>query len=219
MAKKQSTKNVFSILLNVVQLVLIVLLVIVAVASFGSRVPLLAQNGLSFFAVTSGSMEPTIPVGSVIRVGKYKLEDLKKGDIVTYQFVQEDGSKPVVVTHRVDEVTKTEEQKEVQEGVEPETYVTYAIRTKGDANNDRDSYVLGPNNIIGVYKGHLPYLGFVSTFVQTSLGFISLVIIPALILIVWETVTLVLHFKNKSDSAKEKEIAELKAQLKEKTHE
>jgi len=196
-----------------VQLFLIIALVAVATTTFGAKIPWLSQFGITFFGVTSGSMEPTIPTGSLVRVGKYNLENLKEGDIITYQFQSEGQDKPSIVTHRIAKVTKTETKDEGNSEVAGKTFVSYEFKTKGDANNSEDSYSVGATNIIGLYKGHVPQLGYLTMFAQTRNGFLLLVILPAAILIVWEVISLVLHFKQEYALQSEKEIEKLKAEL------
>jgi hypothetical protein len=70
-------------------------------------------------------------------------------------------------------------------------------------------------DILGLYKWHLPYVGYVSTYAQTQIGFFLIVVAPAVILIMWELVSLILHFKQEYALKSENEIAQLKAELEE----
>lgn len=215
----ESTTSLFrwgrlSLVLSVTQTLFILALVGLAVITFGARIPWLASAGLQFFAVTSGSMEPAIPAGSIISVGKYKLDDLSAGDVVTYT-ISPDGGQPAVVTHRIIDVDKQEsvQAREVDGEMIERTTISYELTTQGDANSEPDPYTIGPNNIIGLYQWHLPYLGYVSSYAQTSRGFLTLVILPAAALIAWEIVTLVWYFRNKYKASAEAEIAQLKKKL------
>jgi signal peptidase len=213
--------KLLNLTLSLVQTVIIIIFVAITIASFGTRIPLLARFGLNFFAVTSGSMEPTIPTGSLVWVGKYKLENLKKGDVITFRVNDEQLKQSAVVTHRIDEVKKSEKQEEVtgKDGKkESKSVVTYAFKTKGDANAVQDSFDLEPSQIIGLYKSHIPKIGYLSLFAQTPQGFILMIVVPAAILIIWEVVSLILHFKKKYESKSKAEIAKLKEQLAQKEH-
>ncbi len=221
-AKKSSKKSkklkkfgVFNIVSDIFQIVLILLLVAVAIVGFGARIPFLADKGLQFFAVTSGSMTPTLPVGSLINVGPYKLEELKAGDIITYQVPADNSDNPAIVTHRIANIDKQEETRLVGEGEDQveKNVITYSITTKGDANNAPDNYTVKPGNIIGLYQRHVPYLGYVTSFSQTPTGFILLVITPGVILIVWEVISLITHFKEQSLKKSQAEIDQLKQEL------
>lgn len=79
--------------------------------------------GFGSYVVLSGSMEPTIPAGSLVFIadtGHYE-----PGDVITYT---NDGT---VVTHRV--VSETAD----------------GLRTKGDANGDTDPYTVARTNVRG----------------------------------------------------------------------
>jgi signal peptidase len=91
--------------------------------------------------------------------------------------------------------------------------LTYTFKTKGDANSTEDTYTINPTEIIGMYKGHVAKLGYVSTFAQTPQGFILLVIVPAVILILWEIASLIAYFKSHYENKSKAEIARLKAEL------
>jgi signal peptidase len=204
-----------SAFVSVVQVVLILGFVALAIVSFGTRIPLFAKLGLNFFSVTSGSMEPTIPTGSLLYVTKIATENLKKGDIITYGKPDPKTGKPVVITHRIHEFEKQSKEIIIGEGEGSTTKqsLEYIITTKGDANTDPDNYTVLPTEIIGVYKWHMPSIGYITSFAQTQNGFLLMVVLPAAILIVWEVVSLVLHFKQEYKLKSEKEVERLKAEL------
>ena len=208
-SKKTARQKRIGVFFTVLQMLFIVAFVGLAVATFGTRIPMLAQWGINFFAVTSGSMEPAIPTGALIYTSKYNLDDLKKGDVITYR--KTGNNQTAVVTHRIDSVDKKETT------VSDKKTLTYNFHTKGDANSEPDNYTVTPGEIIGKYAWHLPYLGFVTAFAQTQQGFLLLVILPAAVLVIWEVISLVLHFKQEYSLQSEKEIAKLKAEL-EKAH-
>ncbi len=208
----------FNLISDVGQVLLILILLAVSIAGFGARIPVLAKQGLQFYAVTSGSMEPTIPTGALIKVGPYELDKLAQGDIITYTAPADNSDQPNLVTHRIEAVDKQEEIKLIgeEEDQSEKKVVTYQFTTKGDANNTVDQAQVNPGDILGKYQWHVPFIGYVSAFSQTSTGFITLVIIPAIILIVWEVTSLVMHFRQKSLADSQAEIDQLKKQLKEK---
>lgn len=206
-----SKSKLLGLLLSVVQTVLIIGLVAIALVSFASRIPFLAQKGLTFYSVVSGSMEPTLPVGSLLYAGRYKVEDLKKDDIITFT-VEGADQQTAVVTHRIVEAKKTEKTEKDPEGND-KLITQYSFQTKGDANNEADPVPVQSGAILGLYKWHLPYLGRVSMFAQTPVGFGLVVLLPAAILIVWEITSLVLHFKQEYQRKSEAEISKLKEEL------
>jgi signal peptidase len=93
------------------------------------------------FSVESGSMEPTLTVGSVIICKKtQQTKSLQAGQIVTFH--TQSGA---VVTHRIMEVTKDDNG-------------DIAYRTKGDNPiNSPDAELLAPERVIGVFAAKIPF--------------------------------------------------------------
>lgn len=136
-------------IMNCVTTVLVVLVVLLAIALVGIRV-----IGLQPYVVLSGSMEPTYHVGSLIYVKSVDYRELKAGDPITYMISQD-----TVVTHRIIEVLVDEE--------EPDTIRYF---TQGDANDVPDGMSVHYKNIIGKPVFSIPYLGYVSNYIQNPPG-------------------------------------------------
>lgn len=102
--------------------------------------------------ILSGSMEPTIPVGSQVIVEplltEAEVSDLQLGDVITFMPNPDD---PTLVTHRV--VGRTL----VGDG-------TVELTTQGDANDVADEGVLTSTQIRGLVRYHVPYVGYAATF-------------------------------------------------------
>jgi len=113
--------------------------------------------------VYTGSMEPTIPVGSVVGIKKVNLESLSVGDVICFKL-----SQPTSITHRIINITDD------------------GFVTKGDANENPDQWIVKKENVIGKIMFTIPYLGYLSRFVRTSVGFILFIITPATILLICE---------------------------------
>ena len=91
-------------------------------------------------AVATGSMLPKINVGDVVIVDQHKdYKTLEVGDIIAYKY----GN--VVVVHRLCDIV-----------IIGEDYYFY---TKGDANEDKDNYIIYPDTILGDVKIAIPYIG------------------------------------------------------------
>ena len=198
-SKSKQGFSLFSIISEAAQLLIIIALIVVAALSFGSRVSALSRLGVRFFAVTSGSMEPTIPTGSMLLVDTKPTSEIAEGDIITYQKTNPNSSEPSIVTHRIDSIEHTERQREYSdpeiEDKDAGTVQVYEFKTKGDANQDPDNYTVLPGEILGVYQWHVPKVGYLINHIQSPKGFISFVIIPAMILIIWESVSLILNIR------------------------
>jgi signal peptidase len=120
--------------------------------------------GGSFSSVVmGGSMEPTIHVGSIVIVRRVKPEDVRVGDIIAFRT----GESRTI--HRVIE-------KVVEGGF-------FYFRTKGDANEDPDPWIVKPEDVLGELQLTIPYYGYLIWFAQTPIGIILFIIVPAIILI------------------------------------
>ena len=137
-------------------------LAVIQVKGF-DRLPLL--KGYKPLIVLSGSMEPTLKVGSVVLVHKVNPDDIRVGDIITFS-PSVDLNKPqpaeqTLTTHRVVRINDGN-------GVR-------AFETKGDANNDFDAGQVSESSVVGKAGLCIPYLGYISNYLHGK---------PALILLV-----------------------------------
>lgn len=129
--------------------ILVAVVVLLAVALVGVRLV-----GLHPFVVLSGSMMPEYQVGSLIYVKSVDYKTLQVGDDITYM-IDED----TVVTHRIIEVLIDEE--------DPDTIRYF---TQGIANDVPDATSVHYKNIIGKPVFTIPYLGYVSNYIQNPPG-------------------------------------------------
>lgn len=145
--------------------VLVGIAVLLAVALVGVRLV-----GLKPFVVLSGSMTPTYEVGSLIYVRSVDYKQLQVGDDITYMV-----SDDTVVTHRIIEVLVDEE--------DPETIRYF---TQGVANDVPDGTSVHYKNIIGKPVFSIPYLGYVSNYIQNPPGmYVAIAVGAILILLVF----------------------------------
>jgi signal peptidase len=96
----------------------------------------------SALTVLTGSMTPTIPVGSVVVVRPVDPGTLHVGDVITYQ---KEPGKPEYITHRITAI---------HTGTTPVT-----LTTKGDANRGEDITPVPVTAVRGKVLFHVPYLG------------------------------------------------------------
>lgn len=132
----------------------LMLFVVIAAA-----LPLTIPNfmGYEVYNVVSGSMEPTIPVGSIIYVKKVDPADIYSGDIIAFH------SGDSVIMHRVT-------QNKVVEGT---------FTTKGDANNGEDMNDVPYKDLIGLVVRHIPILGQLLILFGSTFGRICMVCFAA----------------------------------------
>lgn len=122
--------------------------------------------GIQMFAVTSGSMEPIIPVGSVVYTKPIAFADIRAGDIITFHLEK----RSIKVTHRV--VEKNE--------------ILKSLSTKGDANKEPDAHPVSYQNVDGIVRCAIPHLGRLAIFLNTIFGKITVISILILLLILEE---------------------------------
>ena len=135
---------------NLVSWVLVAAVVVLAVLLAGVRLV-----GLTPYAVLSGSMEPTYPVGSMIYVKAADPADVKVGDPITFYL-----SEGLIATHRVVSIDEA------------------GFHTKGDANNAEDGTPVARENLIGRPQFHSPGLYIAGC---AALGILALMFVPELL--------------------------------------
>lgn len=118
------------------------------------------------FVVLSSSMEPAIDAGDVIVVRSVPADAVETGDVVTF----DDGGQRT--THRVVAVEES--------GGEP------AFHTKGDANEDADLGLVTADELVGEVRFTVPLAGYVVLFANTKLGALTLLVVPAVLLVASE---------------------------------
>ncbi len=123
------------------------------------------------YVVYSGSMSPSLPAGSLIAVKPEK--NYSVGDVVSFK-----RSGGQIVTHRVTKVLRDE------------TSGGAVYETKGDANNASDRELISKEQIIGEGFFALPYLGYSISFLKTKTGFIVFAIIPSVLIILSEILSI-----------------------------
>ena len=161
---------------SITSTVLVSIIVLAAIFLMGSRLV-----GYRIFNIVSGSMEPEYNVGDLIYVKEVDPSSVKVGDVITF-VLNEDL---VVATHRVVRIDAEKQH----------------FYTKGDANETEDGSPVHFNNLIGIPQFSVPWLGYVSDFIQHSPGMY--------ITIAAVTILIVLAFV--PDFVKKKPVAEVDA--------
>ena len=121
--------------------------------------------GYETYDVVSESMEPELPVGSLILVRSVDPLEVKEGDIIAFH------SNDAVVSHRV-------VKNNTMEG---------KFKTKGDANEDVDLTDPLYTQLIGRVEHHYPYFGALGSYFSTVSGkllLVELIVCAVMLLIV-----------------------------------
>lgn len=113
-------------------------------------------SGSTPLTVLTQSMEPTLPPGTLLVVKPTPLEDIRIGDVVTYQIV---SGQPAVISHRVVAVESS------SDGAR-----TFVL--KGDNNAEPDSSPVTAAQVRGVVWYSIPEVGYVNQLVNGSRGWL-----------------------------------------------
>ncbi len=127
--------------------------------------------------VRSGSMEPTIGVGSVVVVRQSNTSTYQEGDVISFRY-----DKDTIITHRIFEVIKS-----------PNGNISY--KTKGDANEEEDNWVVASEDILGRNYFTIPEFGKLLAFARSKYGFPLLIIFPSSLVILLEIVSIIKEVK------------------------
>jgi signal peptidase len=143
------------------------------------------------YVVLSGSMEPVASPGDAIIVEEVNPSRIEAGDIVAFRT----KGKDVPTTHRVVSV------------IESPDGSTLEFITQGDANEDTDAQPVQASQVEGrilSVNGHLmviPYIGHVILFIETPMGFGTLVVLPIALLVLSELWSVVRSTRADEDEA------------------
>ena len=178
-------KKIANIIINVILVIAIIIAAIATYVSFvstsGNGVP--SIFGRSILSIQTESMYPTLEPGDLIIDKAVKdTKALKVGDIITYWTVI-DGER-VLNTHRIFQI------------YDGGDYLIFA--TKGDNNANEDPLTVHESEVIGIYTTkegdedvggtRIKGAGKIFDFLQTSTGFLVVVVIPVAIFFLFHLV-------------------------------
>ena len=149
--------------------------------------------GYTLFRITTGRMEPTYPVDTLILVKKTDPSRIQTGDVISF-YSSDPALDGAVNTHRVT-------------GVRTDgTHWSY--KTKGDANNVEDAYGTSETALIGKVTGSSLLLGKLARLIVNPLLFIPVILIPLAAMLVGNTIKTVKLAKQIAEDEEKKAIEE-----------
>jgi signal peptidase len=116
--------------------------------------------------VYSGSIVPTIRVGSVAFDRPVAGRSVRVGEVITFQ---DPYTKGRLVTHRVNRIIHTDH--------------GLAYRTKGDANATRDPWTIALPDRVGRVSFSVPYIGYALWYAHTREVRTGLVVLVAILVL------------------------------------
>jgi len=134
-----------------------------ALALLGSLLLVAATNLLGYqnFVIYSGSMEPTVKVGSLLLTRPAHVEDLRVGDVITYR----SPGNHTTLTHRIVGIRQQDGER--------------VFTTKGDASLEADPREVILRGQVSKMAFDIPYLGYVVDFAKSIQGVVLLLLVPA----------------------------------------
>lgn len=160
---------------------------------------LVRQEGWLVQSVATGSMEPTIPTGSAILSRPVEAGEVQPGDVIVFESptgatvgtgegTTFTGKESMLVTHRVVSI-------ETRDGVR-------GFRTKGDANDDADPWLVTPDMVRAEYVAHVPVLGGLVTDPSTRRWLFVAIALAGVVVIVAETRTIARELRSDREASR-----------------
>ena len=169
--------------------VLLVIFVILVQRIFNNQVSI---GSYRMFTVVTGSMDPVYKVGDVVISKEVDPSTIKKGDDVVY-LGEKNDFKDKIVTHRVIKIEKKDNE--------------YYFTTKGIANDYSDP-VISSDQIYGKVVYRPIVLSFLSSILNTRLGFYLLIFVPVAFLIFLEILDYIKRKEGELDEGEKEEVKE-----------
>jgi signal peptidase I len=123
---------------------------------------LLWHDGYRVYAVRTGSMSPSYPVGSIVVDTPPSADGAAVGSVITFR------ASGGLVTHRVFETSED------------------GLTTKGDANNTPDAWTIPPESVVGQVIASVPKLGYLLVFFKQPSGVLSVVAGLGTMILLWQ---------------------------------
>lgn len=165
----ESGSNTGYRILSVARTIFIYLLaagiIIAALLFAANNSPNKSLFGYRYYTVLTPSMEPSYSVGDMVFVKIESSDNINVGDVITFNPSQDSGA---YLTHRV-----------VEKLTDYQGTGVTCFKTKGDANDSEDSFLIDEERVIGVVKLGIPKIGYVVRFVQLKWYYV----LPMIVLI------------------------------------
>lgn len=170
-----TSSRIINGIINVVLIAAIILAAVCTYVSFvsssGNGVPNIF--GVRPFSIQTDSMYPTFNSGDlIISTAVKEASELEVGDIITYWTVI--NGERVLNTHRITEI------------YDGGGYLIFA--TKGDNNATGDALTVHESEVVGKYKSKISGLGKVFDYLQTSTGFLLVIVLPVFLFFIYHLI-------------------------------
>ena len=144
------------------------------------------------YVIVSGSMEPIIKIRDAVITRRVdNIDDINKGDVVTYRSMEE-AYYGILITHRVVDIQKKDDK--------------VLFVTKGDHNETVDRSPIEFGQITGKVIMRVPKVGFIKYFLVSSYGWLIAIVIPSFIVIGYDIFKLVRNIEKTYKEKKERKV-------------
>ncbi len=172
---QEKKPSVLSRILNVVLIITIIVAAVCTYISFvsssGNGVP--SIFGLRILSIQTDSMYPVILPGDLVfDVAVEDKSELRAGDIITYWTVI--NGERVLNTHTITQIFDGGDK--------------LLFETKGENNSVADALTVHEAEIVGKYEARVPGVGKVMYYLQTSTGFLLVVVLPVFIFFLYHVI-------------------------------
>ena len=150
--------RVFSLVRTILIYLLAVGVIVAALMFAASNSPNKSLFGYRYYTVLTPSMEPSYSVGDMVFVKITDADNIQVGDVITFN---PSSNGEAYLTHRV-----------VEKLYDYNGTGVICFRTKGDANDSEDSFLIDEDRVIGTVKLRIPTLGYIVRFVQLRWYFV-----------------------------------------------
>ncbi len=172
---KSKSSKVLNTVINVLLVLILLFGIFCSYTAFASKKGAGVPDifGIRVFSIQSDSMEDEFYKGDlIIDVAVKDPSTLEVNDVITFYTIIK--GERVLNTHRI--LAKEDKG----------TYLSFT--TKGDNSPDEDPMKVHQNEIVGKYCFAIPKLGSVIDFLQTSTGFLLVIVLPVALFFVYSLV-------------------------------
>ena len=186
-------KHVLRVVNALAAVVIVVALVVLLCATFTPAGEVPTIGGYGILRTLTGSMEPAIPVHSLVVVQQTDPAELQVGDIITFEATERalDGA---LNTHRI---------VQIDEGSAGPVF-----HTKGDANAVEDAQTVSADHVIGRVVFVSAGLGVIVSLLTNLLLFFPLIVVPLEVLLVLEIRKMVKSAREVAQAEEQAALAE-----------
>ncbi|HBR31142.1 MAG: signal peptidase I [Eubacteriales bacterium] len=177
----EKAKRTLKIVLNVfiwIFVVFAIFITVLVISAQNSADGVPEIGGKCVINILSDSMSPTIKSGDIIigrKLSESEKQNLKKDDVITFYADLNGDGKTELNTHRIKEVNLSSSS----------SVISYT--TNGDNNLAEDTEAVTTDRIISIWtEKRIGRVGSVIGFLQTSTGFLVVIVIPLILFFAYE---------------------------------